>query len=209
MSMGGERYSYEPGAGHGLPHDPFNAIVGPRPIGWISSKSAIGVLNLAPYSFFNAFNYIPPIIGFSSVGYKDTVRNIQENGEFVWNLATHALLEKMNQTCAALPPEESEFTFAGLTPLKSDLVAVPRVLESPVTFECKATSVFQLQSKEGNKINSWMVLGEVIRVHIATDLLEDGVYKTEKAGHILRGGGPADYFTIGPDQLVKLGRPVL
>ena len=79
---------YEPRLGHGLPHDPFNAIVGPRPIGWISSHDAQGRLNLAPYSFFNAFNYTPPIIGFSSVGFKDTVRNAQQTGEFVWNLAT-------------------------------------------------------------------------------------------------------------------------
>jgi len=204
-----EYFSYEPALGHGLPHDPFNAIVGPRPIGWIGSRSVQGVLNIAPYSFFNAFNYIPPIIGFSSIGYKDSVRNIEENGEFTWNLVTGDLLEKMNQTCAPLPPEQSEFGFAKLTPLDSDLISAPRVLESPVTFECQKIGITQLQTKEGEKINSWLILGEVIRVHIATDLLENGIYKTEKAGHILRGGGPADYFTIGPDQLIKLGRPTL
>ena len=202
-------YSYQPSLGHGLPHDPFNAIVGPRPIGWISSKSAAGTLNLAPYSFFNAFNYIPPIIGFSSVGHKDTLRNIEETGEFVWNLVTRDLLEQMNQTCAPLPPDQSEFSFAGLTPLSSDLISVPRVLESPVTFECKKTSISQLFSKEGEKINSWLVLGEVVMIHIAKDLLENGTYKTENAGHILRGGGPADYFSIGPEQLIKLSRPTL
>jgi flavin reductase (DIM6/NTAB) family NADH-FMN oxidoreductase RutF len=108
-----------------------------------------------------------------------------------------------------LPPEQSEFGFAKLTPLDSDLISAPRVLESPVTFECQKIGITQLQTKEGEKINSWLILGEVIRVHIATDLLENGIYKTEKAGHILRGGGPADYFTIGPDQLIKLGRPTL
>jgi flavin reductase (DIM6/NTAB) family NADH-FMN oxidoreductase RutF len=82
---------YEPRQGHGLPHDPFNAIVGPRPIGWISSLSGEGVRNLAPYSFFNAFNYVPPIVGFASIGAKDTLRNVQETGEFVWNLATRPL----------------------------------------------------------------------------------------------------------------------
>ena len=202
-------YSYQPGLGHGLPHDPFNAIVGPRPIGWISSKGATGNLNLAPYSFFNAFNYIPPIIGFSSVGPKDTLRNIEETGEFAWNLVTRDLLEQMNQTCAPLPPDQSEFSFAGLTPLSSVLISVPRVLESPVTFECKKTSITQLLSKDGAKINSWLVLGEVVMVHIAKDLLENGTYKTENAGHILRGGGPADYFSIGPEQLIKLSRPTL
>jgi len=88
-------HSYEPRSGHGLPHDPFNAIVGPRPIGWISTQSAAGALNLAPYSFFNAFNYVPPIVGFASIGYKDTVRNVEETGEFVWNLATRSLAEAM------------------------------------------------------------------------------------------------------------------
>ncbi|HSN70397.1 MAG TPA: flavin reductase, partial [Steroidobacteraceae bacterium] len=86
-------YCYEPRHGHGLPHDPFNSIVGPRPIGWIASRDREGRLNLAPYSFFNAFNYKPPIIGFASIGYKDTVRNIEQTGEFVWNLATRPLAE--------------------------------------------------------------------------------------------------------------------
>ena len=97
-------HSYEPRLGHGLPHDPFNAIVGPRPIGWISTQSAAGTTNLAPYSFFNAFNYVPPIVGFASIGFKDTVRNVQATGEFVWNLATRDLAEVMNQSCAAVPP---------------------------------------------------------------------------------------------------------
>jgi flavin reductase (DIM6/NTAB) family NADH-FMN oxidoreductase RutF len=207
--MNRESFSYEPALGHGLPHDPFNAVVGPRPIGWIGSRSAQGIFNLAPYSFFNAFNYIPPIIGFSSIGYKDSVRNIEETGQFTWNLVTRDLLEKMNQTCAPLSPDQSEFTFAGLTPLDSDRISAPRVLESPVTFECQKTSITQLETKEGKKINSWLILGEVIRIHIASDLLENGIYKTERAGHILRGGGPADYFSIGPEQLIKLSRPTL
>ena len=94
--MSDDSYYYEPANGHGLPHDPFNAIVGPRPIGWISSHDKAGRLNLAPYSFFNAFNYIPPIIGFSSVGRKDSLNNIEQTGEFVWNLATRPLAEQMN-----------------------------------------------------------------------------------------------------------------
>ena len=92
------RYYYEPAAGHGLPHDPLNAIVGPRPIGWISSRSAAGLRNLAPYSFFNCFNYRPPIVGFASTGWKDSVANIVETGEFVWNLATRPLAEAMNNS---------------------------------------------------------------------------------------------------------------
>ena len=97
-------HSYEPRCGHGLAHDPFNAIVGPRPIGWISTRDARGVLNLAPYSFFNAFNYTPPIIGFASLGHKDTLRNIEATGEFAWNLVTRPLAEAMNATCAGVPP---------------------------------------------------------------------------------------------------------
>ena len=200
-------HSYEPRQGHGLPHDPFNAIVGPRPIGWISTQSATGATNLAPYSFFNAFNYVPPIVGFASIGYKDTVRNVQATGEFVWNLATRDLAEVMNQSCAAVPPEVSEFDLTGLTPLPSTRVRPPRVAESPVTFECRSTQILQLQGVDGAPVDTWLVLGEVVAVHIDTALLKDGVYDTANAEHILRGGGPADYFTVGPEQLFRMYRP--
>ncbi len=201
-------HSYQPHLGHGLKHDPFNAIVGPRPIGWISTQSAAGHLNLAPYSFFNAFNYTPPIIGFSSIGYKDTVRNIEETGEFVWNLVTRPLAEAMNQTCANVGPEVNEFELAGLTPLPSQLVAVPRVSESPVSFECRATQVLQLQGADGEKVQTWLVLGEVVAVHIDRRLLKDGVFDTASADIVLRGGGPGDYFTVGPEQLFQMFRPI-
>jgi flavin reductase (DIM6/NTAB) family NADH-FMN oxidoreductase RutF len=205
--MTADIHTYEPRLGHGLPHDPFNAIVGPRPIGWISTQSATGALNLAPYSFFTAFNYVPPIVGFASIGAKDTLRNIEATGEFVWNLATHDLADAMNQSCAAVPPEVSEFELAGLTPLASEKVRPPRVAESPVTFECRSTQIVQLQGIDGEKVPTWLVLGEVVAVHIAKALLKDGVYDTAGAGHILRGGGPADYFTVGPEQLFKMYRP--
>lgn len=198
---------YEPRHGHGLPHDPFNAIVGPRPIGWISSKSAAGVLNLAPYSFFNAFNYTPPLIGFSSVGYKDTVRNIEETGEFVWNLVTRDLAEAMNQSCAAVPPEVNEFELAGLTPQASTLVGVPRVAESPVTFECRLSQLLQLRGADGEAVNSWLVLGEVVAVHIESRLLVDGIYDTAAAKPVLRGGGPADYFEVKAENRFRMFRP--
>ncbi len=200
-------HSYEPRLGHGLPHDPFNAIVGPRPIGWISTRSGQGINNLAPYSFFNAFNYVPPIIGFASIGYKDTLRNIEETGEFVWNLTTRALAEAMNQSCIAADPGVSEFDLAGLTPLASTLIAPPRVAESPVTFECRKTQILQLQGLDGVQVPTWLVLGEVVAVHIDKALLHDGVYDTAAAGHVLRGGGPADYFAMGPEQLFKMYRP--
>lgn len=200
-------HSYEPRSGHGLPHDPFNAIVGPRPIGWISTQNAAGALNLAPYSFFNAFNYVPPIVGFASIGTKDTLRNIEATGEFVWNLATRSLAEAMNQSCAAVPPEVSEFDLTGLTPLPSTRVRPPRVAESPVTFECCSTQILQLQGIDGEAVPTWLILGEVVAVHIDQALLKNGVYDTAGAGHILRGGGPADYFTVGPEQLFRMHRP--
>ncbi len=205
--MQDDTHFYEPRLGHGLPHDPFNAIVGPRPIGWISSRSAQGALNLAPYSFFNAFNYTPPIVGFASIGHKDTVRNIEQTREFGWNLVTRPLAEAMNQTCAAVPPEVSEFDLAGLTPAASRLIAVPRVLESPVSFECRCTQIVQLEGSNGQTLPTWLVLGEVVAVYIARALLKNGVYDTAAAEPILRGGGPADYFSIGPDQLFRMRRP--
>ena len=198
---------YEPAQGHGLPHDPFNAMVGPRPIGWISSQSAAGVLNLAPYSFFNAFNYTPPIVGFASIGAKDSLHNIRETGEFGWNLATRPLAERMNASCAAVPPEVDEFELAGLTPVASRCIAVPRVAESPVSFECKLTQIVQLEGVDGAKVQTWLVLGEVVGVHIARRLLNDGIYDTAAAEPILRGGGPADYFTVTRDNLFKMFRP--
>ena len=143
---------YEPHLGHGLKHDPFNSIVGPRPIGWVSSQSASGVLNLAPYSFFSAFNYVPPVIGFSSIGRKDSLNNIEATGEFVWNLVTRDLAEVMNKTCEAVPPEVNEFELAGLTPEASRIVQVPRVAQSPVSFECRCTQILQLADVQGQAI---------------------------------------------------------
>lgn len=200
-------YFYEPHLGHGLPHDPFNAIVGPRPIGWMSTRSNAGVLNLAPYSFFTAFNYVPPIVGFSSTGAKDSLRNVQENGMFVWNLVTRPLAEAMNQTCAPVGPEVNEFELAGLANAPSRVVDVPRVADSAVSFECRCTQIIQLQGLDKQLLPTWLVLGEVVGVHIAEHLLKDGIYDTANAGHILRGGGPADYFSIGPEQLFQMSRP--
>ena len=127
-------YFYQPSQGHGLPHDPLNAIIGPRPIGWIASQDAEGQRNLAPYSFFNCFNYRPPIIGFASSGWKDSVRNIVETKEFVWNLATRPLAMAMNETSASIPHHEDEFVRAGLTAAASRLVSAPRVAESRSVF---------------------------------------------------------------------------
>jgi flavin reductase (DIM6/NTAB) family NADH-FMN oxidoreductase RutF len=200
-------YYYQPSNGHGLVHDPFNAIVGARPIGWISSARADGTHNLAPYSFFNAFNYRPPILGFSTIGWKDTVANIQATGEFVWNLATMALAARMNATSAEVPPQIDEFALSGLTPAPSRLIAPPRVLESPVNFECRLSQLIQLQGADGAPVKSWLVLGEVIAVHIDRALLKDGVYDTAAAHPILRAGKLGDYAEIRPDVMFEMARP--
>ena len=173
---------YEPCQGHGLRHDPFNAIVAPRPIGWISTCNSAGATNLAPYSFFNAFNYVPPLVGFASLGRKDTLRNIEDTGVFAWNLVTRPLAQAMNQSCSPVGPEVSEFDLAGLTPAQSRFIAAPRVAESSVSFECRLTQVIQLQDAGGLKLDTWLVMGEVVGVHIARRLLkENGTYISPKA----------------------------
>jgi flavin reductase (DIM6/NTAB) family NADH-FMN oxidoreductase RutF len=198
---------YEPSKGHGLSHDPFNAIVGPRPIGWISTRGEGGALNLAPYSFFNAFCYTPPIIGFSSTGAKDTLRNARETGEFCWNLTIKPLAAQMNETCATVPYGTDEFALAGLTPIASRLVGVPRVAESPVNFECKVIEIVQLKGYRGNLAQAWLVLGEVVAVHIARRLLKNGVFDTFGAQVVLRAGGPTAYAEIAPDSRFDMRRP--
>src|SRR5258708_36190620 len=177
---------YEPSKGHGLRHDPFNAIIAPRPIGWISSRGASGNVNLAPYSFFNGFCYVPPIIGFSSTSWKDSVANIEETKEFVWNLATKDLAQQMNATAAHVAHDVSEFKIAGLTAAPCRLVDVPRVAESPVAFECRLTQIIQLQGADGNKAQAWLTLGEVVAVHIDKALIKAGGYQTALARPIVR-----------------------
>jgi flavin reductase (DIM6/NTAB) family NADH-FMN oxidoreductase RutF len=200
-------YVYEPAKGHGLPHDPFNAIVGPRPIGWIGSRSASGSLNLAPYSFFNAFNYTPPIVGFSSLLVKDTLRNVRETGVFTWNLVTEPLADAMNASSTSVGPDVDEFALAGLQAEIGALTGAPMVRSSPVRFECRVTQEIQLQNVQAEPITTWMVFGEVVGVHIDESLLKDGIYQTAAARPVVRGGGPADYFTIVPEQLFQMRRP--
>ena len=198
---------YEPGKGHGLKHDPFNSIVGPRSIGWISTRSPAGALNLAPYSFFNGFNYVPPIVGFSSIGAKDSLRNIEATGEFAWSLVTRGLAEAMNETCIDAPTEVDEFALAGLTPAPSRLIAAPRVAQSPVSFECRLTQIHRLLRADGTPVDTWMVFGEVVGVHIDESLIVDGVYRTTLGQPVLRGGGAGDYFTLREEDRFEMRRP--
>ncbi|MEJ0008226.1 MAG: flavin reductase family protein [Steroidobacteraceae bacterium] len=198
---------YEPRDGHGLAHDPLNSIVAPRPIGWISTRSSTGVRNLAPYSFFNLFNYQPPIIGFASIGWKDSVANIKATSEFAWNLVTGPLAAAMNASSAAVPAAQDEFELAGLTPAASKLIQAPRVAESPVSFECRLSQLLRLTDAQGVDTDTWLVLGEVLTVHIHHDLIRDGVYDTAAAAPIMRGGGAADYFRLGPNSKFQMWRP--
>lgn len=198
---------YEPARGHGLPHDPFKAIIAPRPIGWVSSIDDRGHRNLAPYSFFNAINAAPPMLAFSSYGYKDSVRNIEATGEFVWHLATRHLAEAMNRSSAGVDPEVDEFELAGLTPAPSRVVEPPRVAEATVAMECRLSQVVHLHTAAGEPTENWLTIGEVVGVHIDQRLLVDGIFDTVAAAPIMRAGGPADYFGIDAGNLFRMKRP--
>ncbi|GJH29947.1 flavin reductase family protein [Caballeronia novacaledonica] len=198
---------YDPAAGHGLPHDPFKAIVAPRLIGWISTRSVTGQPNLAPYSFFGAFASAPPIIGFSSEGRKDSLRNIEATREFVWNLATRPLAEKMNLTSATVGPEIDEFELTGLTPIAGRNVSAPRVGEAPAALECRLLQVLHLHDLHGKPIDNWLVLGQVVGVHIQKAYLKDGLFDTHAAQPIMRAGYRADYAQIG--EMFEMHRPVV
>lgn len=189
---------------HGLPHDPFKALISPRPIGWISSLSKDGKVNLAPYSFFNAISSKPNMVMVSSEGLKDTIRNIAETGEFVCSLATFDLRMEMNQTSAPLPHGESEFVHAGLTPVPSHKVRPPRVGESPVALECVTVEVRALVDRHGRTLDRHVAIGEVVGVHIDDGLIVDGRVDITRARPIAR-LGYKDYAVI--DQVFELTRP--
>lgn len=198
---------YRPKDGHGLSHNPLKAIIAPRPIGWIGSRDGNGILNLAPYSFFNAVNESPPIIAFCSSSRKDTLNNVETTGEFVWNLATRSLADQMNISCKSVAPEVDEFELSGLKTEPSVEINVPRVKESPVSFECRLIQIVQLKTSGGEQLNSWLVLGEVVGVHIKEELIKNGVYDTLAGVPIMRGGGLGDYFTLSDSQTFSMPRP--
>lgn len=196
---------YRPSEGHRLPHDPFNAIVGPRPIGWIGTISPTGVRNLAPYSFFNAFSYTPPLIGFSSTARKHSARNAELSGEFTWNLVTRSLAEQMNASSTA--GDVDEFAAARLEVAASVEIAAPRVAASPVSFECRVSEIVPLRGADGRGSPGVLTIGEVVAVHIDEALLLDGVYQTARAHPVLRGGGPTAYFEVLAEGRFDLTRP--
>ncbi|MDB5323488.1 MAG: flavin reductase-like, FMN-binding protein [Phycisphaerales bacterium] len=198
---------YEPRLGHGLPHDPFKAIVAPRPIGWISSVDVEGRVNLAPYSFFNAFCESPPIVGFSSGGRKDSQRNVEATGEFVANLATMRQAAAMNQSSAPYPHGVDEMAMAGLTAAPSRLVRPPRVADAPAALECKLLMVVPLKDLEGRATPNTLILGQVVGVHIDRAFLTDGFFDMVAAGTIARCGYAGDYAEVVG--LFEMRRPML
>ncbi len=185
---------YEPKSGHGLPRDPFKAIVAPRPIGWIGAKSKAGALNLAPYSFFNAVCNAPPMVMFSSAGAKDSVAFIEETGVFTASLVSHHLHEKMNASSAEAPRGRSEFDLAGLTPAPGRMVDAPYVAEAYAALECVAVEVRRLTDRHGEPVENYMVIGEVVGVHIDEHVLADGFVDIAKARPVSR-LGYMDYAT--------------
>jgi flavin reductase (DIM6/NTAB) family NADH-FMN oxidoreductase RutF len=189
-------YFYEPRKGHGLPHDPFKAIVAPRPIGWISSLDAAGRPNLAPYSFFNAFCTFPPIVGFASERRKDSVDNVEATGEFVCNLVGMELAEAMNATSAGVPHGEDEMALAGLEAAACTVVKPPRVAKAAAALECKLLQVVRLAGADGIPLDNWLVLGEVVGVHIADRVLVDGRFDTAAAQPVARCGYRGDYAVV-------------
>lgn len=172
---------YRPSDGHGLPRNPFNALITPRPIGWVSTIDAEGRPNLAPFSFFQGAAYEPPIVSVAFTGTKigahmgerkDTLANIRKTGEFAVNLVSAALTDAMNATAANLGAGESEFGPAGVTAAPCEEIACPRVAESPATLECRVVRIVELPN-EGPGLNH-TVFGQVVGVHIADEIMKDG-----------------------------------
>ncbi len=189
---------------HGLPRDPFLALVAPRPIGWISTVSTAGIANLAPYSFFNAFSTRPYIVGFAGTPGKDSVVNAEETGCFVVNVVGADLKDAMNATSAAVPPEADEFDLAGLAAVRGRTVAAPRVALAPAALECVHLSTVPLAGKGGGDPEALLVLGEVVGIHLDERILTDGYVDVAKLRPLAR-LGYMDYAVV--DETFAMQRP--
>ncbi len=187
-----------------LPHDPVKALIAPRPIGWISARNRKGEVNLAPYSFFNMISTSPALVMFSSEGYKDSISFAVDSGEFVCNIATYDLAQKMNLTSAPLPRGESEFGHAGLTMAPSELVGAPRVAEAAAALECKLVQTLEIKDMAGRPVDRHMVIGQVVGVHIDDRFLKNGLVDTAALQPIAR-CGYADYAVV--DKVFSIQRP--
>lgn len=197
---------YEPKNGHGLPHNPFNAIIAPRPIGWIATRGADGADNLAPYSFFNAVAYTPPQVMFASTSAKpdrgdtkDSVANIRETGEFVVNIVSLAMRDMMNQTSGPWDKDTDEFDLAGIEKVAAETVNCARVAAAPAALECKMTQIVTLAGD-----HNFLVIGEVTGVHIHDAHLKDGLVDVTSYLPLSR-LGYRDYATV--TEVFTLDRP--
>ncbi len=197
---------YRPQDGHGLPHNPFNAIVTPRPIGWISTRGADGSENLAPYSFFNAVAYVPPQVMFASTsakadreGTKDSVANIRDTGVFCVNIVEYAMRDAMNQTSGAWDRDVDEFTLAEIARAECETIACSRVAEAPAALECKLTQIVQLPGEA-----NFAVFGEVTGVHMRDNCVKDGMFDVLSFNPLSR-MGYRDYTVVR--EKFSLNRP--
>lgn len=195
---------YQPAEGHSLPHNPLKALVTPRPIGWIGSLSGKGEANLAPFSFFNLISDTPPMLMFSSSGYKDSVAFIEETKTFTANLVSDNLRQQMNASSVDAPRGVSEFAYAGLTAAASRMIAAPRVGEAFASLECVLVEIKQLHDSRGERTNNYMVIGEVVGVHLDEAILSDGLVDISKARPVSR-LGYMDYATV--DTVYQMMRP--
>jgi len=191
---------------HGLPYNPFKAIVAPRPIGWISSMSHKGEVNLAPYSFFNGLTDHPPTVMFASEGRKDSVVFAEETREFVCNFACYSLREQMNATSATFPRGVNEMEEAGLAAAPSRMVKPPRVKDSPCALECKWLQTIRLPDLDGRVTDRYVVFGQVVGVYIDDAFIKDGKLDTAAMRPIAR-AGYSDYFVGTPETRFSLKRP--
>ena len=189
---------------HGLPHDPFKAIVAPRPIGWITSMSAAGEINLAPYSWFNGISSAPPMVMFSSELRKDTLTFIEETKEFVCNFATWELREQVNLSSAPFPRGVNEMEKCGLEPAPSLFVKPPRVAASPCALECKWLQTVRLNDVDGRPLENHVVFGQVVGVHIDDRFIRDGLLDTAAMRPIAR-CGYRDYAVV--ESVFSMTRP--
>ncbi|WP_293451854.1 flavin reductase family protein [Planktotalea sp.] len=197
---------YRPEDGHGLPHNPFNAIVTPRPIGWISTRDSNGRDNLAPYSFFNAIAYVPPQVMFSSTGSKedrdgtkDSVAAIRETGVFCVNIVSYALKDAMNASSATLPAGSDEFAHAKLAKAECESINAPRIAAAPASLECKLTQIIKLEGE-----SNFLVLGEVTGIHMDDACIKDGRFDVTTFQPLSR-LGYRDYSVV--KDLFELSRP--
>lgn len=190
---------YRPEDGHGLPHNPFNAIITPRPIGWISTRAADGAENLAPYSFFNGVAYVPPQVMFASTDTKDSLTNIRETGVFCVNIVAEAMTDAMNTTSDTFPRGVDEFSEAGLARAECDTIPCSRVAGAPASLECRMTEILRLKGRDNH-----LIVGEVTGIHLRDDCIVDGRFDVTRYRPLAR-LGYRDYSVV--DNIFELKRP--